>query len=209
MSDDLATLTDKLQALLLDDGTLFPDATCTAAIRQALHQFNSQLPNTGATTIDVVAGQLVYELTEALAGTEPLTIIGVYLEDVSGGDNDTPFKADIYSEDNRWFFRLKTAQSSDTLIVRYTLPHTVEDLDSATESTLTPVPGADAARRRRHAHLLHGRCRRDRKPAAGQQDVQQLWRSRRQVPEGIRLRHPRHATAKDASHSNPRCPGME
>ncbi len=138
MSDDLATLTDKLQALLLDDGTLFPDATCTAAIRQALHQFNSQLPNTGATTIDVVAGQLVYELTEALAGTEPLTIIGVYLEDVSGGDNDTPLKADIYSEDNRWFFRLKTAQSSDTLLVRYTLPHTVEDLDSATESTLTP-----------------------------------------------------------------------
>jgi len=134
---NLAALTDQLQALLMDDGTLFPDASCTAAIRQALRTYNTLLPNTGATTIDVVSGQLVYELTEALAGTEPLSIIGIYLEDATGGDNDTPLPADVYSEDNRLFFRLKAASSGTTLIARYTLAHTVDDLDSATETTLS------------------------------------------------------------------------
>ena len=137
MSDSLTTLQDKLQALMMDDGTLFPDATCTAALRQALRTFNSLLPRTGATTIDVVSGQLVYELTEALASATVLNITGIYLEDPTGGDNDTPLQADVYVEDERYFFRLKTASGGTTMIVRYSCPHIINGLDSEVLSTLS------------------------------------------------------------------------
>ena len=73
MSDSLTTLTTKLQALLMDGGTLFTSTTCTAAIRQALSRINVRMPIHAGTLIDTVADQYEYELTTALAGAVPST----------------------------------------------------------------------------------------------------------------------------------------
>jgi hypothetical protein len=136
MADTLTQLITKLQPLLYDNGTLFTTPTCTAAIRQALLELNIRIPQHMATTIDVVAGQYVYELTDALAGATPLTIIDVLLEDPTGKENDVSLDFDSYIEDERWFFRLHSPQSSGKLVVDFTQAHTVSGLDSATESTL-------------------------------------------------------------------------
>ncbi len=139
MPDTLAQLTDKLQAILLDDATLFPDATCTAAIRQALKALNLRVPIHMAATVDVVAGQYVYELTEAEAGAVPINIYDVLLESTAVDDYEIPLEHDYYTEDERHFFRLRTPQGSGTLLVRFSQAHTISGLDSATESTLTPI----------------------------------------------------------------------
>jgi hypothetical protein len=137
MSDSLTTLVSKLQALLMDDGTLFTTGTCTAALRHALSRVNLQIPVLAGTLVDVVADQYEYELTTALAGATPLTITDVLLSDPAGAEYDTSLPFDSFIEDERWFIRLRTPQAAgEQLIVRYTLAHTVNGLDSATESTL-------------------------------------------------------------------------
>jgi hypothetical protein len=138
MSDSLTTLVSKLQAVLLDDGTVFSTATCTAAIRHALSRLNFRIPIQGGTLIDTVADQYEYELTSALAGAAPLTITAVLRKDPDGNTYDVPLKFSPYSEDERFFFRLETPEPADEqMIVRFTQYHTVNGLDSATESTLT------------------------------------------------------------------------
>jgi len=138
MSDTLTTLTSKLQALLMDSGTLFTSGTCTAAIRHALSQVNLHMPIHAGTLIDTVADQYEYEVTDALAGTVPLTITDVLLADPSGGEYDTSLDFDSFQEDEDWFIRLRTPQAADEqLIVRFTQAHTISGLDSATESTLS------------------------------------------------------------------------
>jgi hypothetical protein len=138
MSDSLTTLTTKLQALLMDGGTLFTSTTCTAAIRQALGQLNIRMPIHAGTLIDTVADQYEYELTTALAGATPLTVTDVLLADPSGGEYDVPLTFEHFIEDERWFIRLETPQAAGgSLIVRFSQAHTINGLDSATESTLT------------------------------------------------------------------------
>ena len=137
MADSLTTLISKLQALLLDDGTLFSAGTCTAAIRHALNQVNLRIPIHAGALLEAVADQYEYELTTALAGANPLTITDVLLADPAGGEYDVPLGFDHFSEDERWFVRLAVPQAAgEQLIVRYTLAHTVNGLDGATESTL-------------------------------------------------------------------------
>jgi hypothetical protein len=137
MSDNLTTLTTKLQALLMDGGTLFTSTTCTAAIRQALGQLNLRMPIHAGTLIDTVDGLYVYELTAALAGATPLTVTDVLLADPSGGEYDVPLTFEHYIEDERWFIRLETPQAGNgSLIVRFSQAHTINGLDSETESTL-------------------------------------------------------------------------
>jgi hypothetical protein len=136
MADTLAQLTTKLQALLLDNGTLFTATTCTAAIRQALKTMNLRLPIQAAVYVDIVTGQYVYELTPALAGDVPYQIYDVLIADPSGGDYDQSVPFEQYTEDERLFFRLRFPYASGQLLVRYTLLHTINGLDSATESTL-------------------------------------------------------------------------
>jgi hypothetical protein len=138
MSDSLTTLITKLQALLMDGGTLFTSTTCTAAIRQALSQVNLRMPIHAGTLIDAVVEKYEYELTDALAGAVPLTILDVLLADASGGEYDVPLTFEPFIEDERWFMRLETPQAADQqLIVRFCQAHTINGLDSATESTLT------------------------------------------------------------------------
>ncbi len=139
MADTLAQLTDKLQALLMDGGTLFTDATCQAAIRQALKTLNLHIPIHAAVTIDAVPTQSVYELPPADAGATPLTIYDVLREDTVLSDYEHHLDHDVYSEDERLFFRLRCPQASGTLLVRYALAHTIPGLDSETEGTLTPL----------------------------------------------------------------------
>jgi hypothetical protein len=136
--DTLTQLIAKLQPLLLDNGTLFTTATCTSAIRQALLAMNLQLPVNAAVTMPIVAGQYVYELTDALAGATPIAISDVLLENASVADMETSLDFDSYIEDERWFLRLRTPApiANVNLLVRFTQPHTINGLDSATESTL-------------------------------------------------------------------------
>lgn len=137
MADSLTTLISKLQALFMDDGTLFSTATCTAAIRHALLHLNLSVPVQGGTLIDSVADQHEYELTDALAGATPLSITDVLLADPSGGEYDLPVVFRDFSEDERWFIRLEQPiAAGNQMIVRFTQAHTVNGLDGAAESTL-------------------------------------------------------------------------
>jgi hypothetical protein len=137
MADTLTQLVAKLQAVLLDDGTVFSTATCTACIRHALNRTNIRYPIQGGTLIDTVANQYEYELTSALAGASPLTITDVLLQDPAGAQYDVPLTFRQFSEDERYFFRLETTLPANRhMIVRFTQAHTISGLDSATESTL-------------------------------------------------------------------------
>ncbi len=134
MADTLAQLTDKVQATLFDDGSLFPDANVTAAARLALQDINRSCPQHAATTLTSVADQLVYELNDADPAAASLTDI------VLEGDNDIdePLKFYGFVEDGRWFFRLAASQpAGETLRAHYSLPHTLNGLDGAADSTLT------------------------------------------------------------------------
>lgn len=135
MSDSLTALISKVQALLGDNGTLFTTATCTAALRQALHEWNLRVPIHAAITITGVTDQHEYELSDedSLAAE----IIDVLRQGDNNDELDISLDFDQYIEDERVFFRLRhPLTTSDTLIVRYTLDHTINGLDSATESTI-------------------------------------------------------------------------
>lgn len=134
MSDTLTQLIAKVQALLLDNGTLFTTATCTAAIRQALKDFNLRAPSHAADTVEAVTEQYEYELEEITAQQ----ILDVLKQGTDlYADQSTSLGFDAYFEDDRPFFRLRAPEATGSiLIVRYTLPYTISGLDSATTSTL-------------------------------------------------------------------------
>jgi hypothetical protein len=135
MSDTLTTLISKVQAVLGDDGTIFSTATLTAAIRQALSEWNMRAPVHAATTITGVDDQYEYELTDYDANA--VEIFDVLKQGDNNGELDISLTHDAYIEDERLFFRLRhPVTSSDTLIARYTLQQTINGLDSATESTI-------------------------------------------------------------------------
>ncbi len=136
MTASLTTLITSVQALLLDSGTNYTTATCTAAIRQALKEFNDVAPRFAAETLAVVADQHEYELTGGDFDTGVLGVIGVYLND-DDGDDDTPLAFEDWTEDNRSYIRLKEAQTAgENLLVRFTTLNTINGLDSAVESTI-------------------------------------------------------------------------
>ncbi len=134
MTDTLTQLIAKLQALLLDDGTRFDTPTCTAAIRQALKVYNQYAPIHAGDLMDTVLGQKEYELDVPTA----LDIVDVLRQGKDAyAEDHVSLDFDRYFEDGRPFFRLRVAEpTSNTLIVRYTLPHTISGLDSSTDSTL-------------------------------------------------------------------------
>jgi hypothetical protein len=134
MSDTLAQLITKLQALLLGDATTFSTATCTAAIRQALKNLNLSIPQHVTENIDAVAEQYDYELSDQAA----LQIVDVLRE---GTDTYNQYNVslpfDAYFEDDRPFFRLRFPEAAPTVILaRYTKPYTINGLDSETDSTM-------------------------------------------------------------------------
>ncbi len=135
MSDNLTALITRAQAQLLDNGTLFSTAAMTAAFRSALARFNQSAPIWAASLVDAVEDQHVYELA-AVDFSGLLDVVGVWENDADG-DEDEPLAFDWYFEDNRPFVRLREALSSGSLLVRFSLPHTVNGLAAASTSTLT------------------------------------------------------------------------
>jgi hypothetical protein len=136
MTDSLTTLISRVQAGLGDDGTIFTTALCTAAIREALRQFNNVAPIHSATLITGVDNQYEYELSDydSLA----IKILDILRQGDNADELDISITYDPYSEDERIFFRLRQpVTGSDTIIARYTTNHTVNGLDSATESTIS------------------------------------------------------------------------
>ena len=119
--------------MFIDDATRFTTATCTAAIRQALKDFNAAAPVRAAETQAVVSGQYEYELTDI----NTLQVLDVLLEGTdTAGEDHQPLPFSPFFEDARAWIRLQTSLGSGNLIIRYLIPHTVSGLDSATESTL-------------------------------------------------------------------------
>jgi hypothetical protein len=136
MADTLTQLIAKVQALLLDTGSSYTTATCTAAIRQALKEFNDVAPRFAAETIDVVSGQREYELTGGDFNAGVLGVLSVHLFD-DGGDDDEELGYTDYTLDNRVFIRLEEDQQvGELLLVGFSTPNTISGLDSATESTI-------------------------------------------------------------------------
>jgi hypothetical protein len=134
MPDTLTQLIAKVQAQLLDGGTLFTTATCTAAIRQALAHINRHAPQQQAVTITTVAAQREYELSDEDAAATLIT--DVLLQ--GSNDDRTSLHYFAYVEDGRWFFRLASPLAAGrTLDILYTRPHTITGLDGAGDSTLT------------------------------------------------------------------------
>jgi hypothetical protein len=137
MTDTLTQLISKVQALLLDDTSRFTTVTCTAAIRQALKLFNQCAPIHAGDLVDTVEGQKEYELDVPTA----MDIVDVLRQGKDAyGEDHVSLDFDKYFEDGRPFFRLRIAEpTSNTLIVRYTIPHTISGLDSSTDSTLSAL----------------------------------------------------------------------
>jgi len=136
MSDSLTTLIGKVQNLLGDaSGTYFTTAIVTAAVRQALTEFNLRLPQMLAVTVTGINNQYEYELTEDSTATK---IIDVLLRGTdSAQDVSTSLTFDQYIEDERIFYRLRIPRTtSDTLIIRYIANQTINGLDSQVESTI-------------------------------------------------------------------------
>ena len=134
MADTLTQLIAKVQAQLLDAGTLFTAATVTAAARQALADLNRAAPLQAAELITAIADQKEYELSDA--DPAALLVTDVMLED--GGDLSTELPFYSFIQDGRVFFRLREAQlAGDDILVHYAKPHTISGLDSSTDSTLT------------------------------------------------------------------------
>lgn len=134
MSSTLTALITKLQTQLLDNGTLFTTPTCTVGFREALRVFNYWAPIHAATIIDVVAGQKEYALNDATF-TTLFDILGIWQKDETH-EEDKLLTYDAYFEDNLPFIRLRDALASGHLIVRYSTPHTIFGLDSATDGIL-------------------------------------------------------------------------
>jgi hypothetical protein len=135
MTDTLTTIISKCQASLLDTGTLFTTATITAACRQALKDFNLRAPVFHGELVDAVSEQKDYVL-DTIIFENLINVIDVLLWD-DGGDDYEPLLFDHYFEDAAPIIRLRTPRTDgEFLVVRYTMPYTVNGLDSAVESTL-------------------------------------------------------------------------
>jgi len=137
MTATLATLIDNTQAALSDTAaTYFSDALITAALRAALMEVNERAPIHAGDLVTVIADQKEYEVTDF--DTEAIAVLDVLKQDADGED-DEPLTYDAYTEDARVFFRLREAEASGTLVVRYTQPHTINGLDSQTSSTVQAI----------------------------------------------------------------------
>ena len=135
MTASLTTLITRAQATLGDDGTYFTTALLTAAARLALSDFNERAPVHAGDLIDGVTDQHEYEVSAI--DDRATSIIGVWRQDPDENEHDFPLIYDPYSEDERLWFRLRTSVTNDDiLIVRFTIPHTINGLDSETESTI-------------------------------------------------------------------------
>lgn len=137
MAKTLTELIANLQAQLIDDGTRFTTATCTAALRACLKDVNLRAPINAATRIDAVSNQKEYELTDE--DSRSLSILDILKWDDQYAENHTPLSYDAYYEDDRLFFRLRDSLSSGEILARYTLPHTISGLDSETDSTPSAI----------------------------------------------------------------------
>ena len=136
MSDSLSQLITRVQKLLLDSGTNYSTDTCTAAIRQALKEYNQVAPVFAGTLVNTVANQIEYELESTEFG-DALSVISVSLYDSTGNDGDTPLDYVDFWQDNRLYIRLFEAQAADQhLNIRYAIANTISGLDSASESTI-------------------------------------------------------------------------
>src|SRR5690242_15777318 len=108
MSDSLTTLIGKVQNILGDaTGTYFTTAVCTAAIRQALSEWNLRAPIYAGTTITGVNNQYEYELSDEDSAS--CEIIDVLLQGTDAAhDESVSLDFDQYLEDERLFFRLRS-----------------------------------------------------------------------------------------------------
>jgi hypothetical protein len=136
MSDTLAQLITKLQALLLGDSTTFSIDTCTAAIRQALLKLNLAIPQRATETQATASELYEYELEDSTA----LQVLDVLREGLDTyADINISLAFDVYFVDDRPFIRLRVPQSDgQTLIIQYLKPYEINGLDGSTDSTLPP-----------------------------------------------------------------------
>ena len=136
MADTLAQLITKVQNILGDaSGTYFTTAIVTAGIRQALSEWNMRAPVHAAITITAAADQYEYELTDE--DPNSCEIMDVLERGDNNNELDISVDYDQYIEDERVFFRLRRpVDAGGIIIVRYTIYHTINGLDSQVESTL-------------------------------------------------------------------------
>lgn len=135
MTDSLTTLISKVQGLLGDDGTIFDTTVCTSSAREALKTYNQYLPVHAGDLIDAVSRQHEYDVTAA--DDRAISILDVLLQGTDNNELDVPLTFDPYDEDERLWFRLRSPQATgQTLIVRYTIPQTINGLDAEIETTI-------------------------------------------------------------------------
>ena len=131
----LATLRDRVEAILQDSTNLtWSTADIDEAIRQALHRYQQVSPR-----------ETITALTLAAAGREvDISSLTGYLEvrrvwwDYDSSDPEHPPNwrdFEVWPGDLLWINDTQEPASGDKVRVWYTLPHTLEDLDSATATT--------------------------------------------------------------------------
>lgn len=141
----LTAYIDRVQAALMDDGTIFTDAAVTEALRSALGEYSDACPNSRETVLTLAAAGREIALS-SLAGLRAVTRVWWPYDAVD--ETWPPNRARRYTlgwDDGAPNLFLEAddgaqPQAGDQVRLWYTLPHTIQLLDGA---AATSVPDAD------------------------------------------------------------------
>lgn len=129
MANDLVSYTALVQGLLEADTNRFPQATVTAALRQAIDDYSRLVPILEYATIAAVLDQQNYNLTTLTNLIHPYDVL----------DNNGDPLAFFYYRLNGstpYIFIFPSVPAVGNIIIRYTKLQTLKDLDSAATTTI-------------------------------------------------------------------------
>jgi len=129
MANDLVSYTLIVQGLLEANTTRFPQATVTAALRQAIDEYNRHVPWLESGTITAVANQQDYSLSALTGLIMPYDVLD---------ENGSPISFYSYRQDGvtPYIFIAPAQPAGDVITIRYTKLNTLKDLDSASTTTI-------------------------------------------------------------------------
>jgi hypothetical protein len=121
---------------LLDDAALarYTNVQVDAALRQALAAYQNARPLVRTYSVD---GTGDYQITMP-DGFDAIAVTEVYLD--NSDDPPTPLTFYAFLRDEQWIVQTTgyLVSATESLLVTYTLPHTIDDLDSAAGTTIPP-----------------------------------------------------------------------
>ena len=139
MATTLATLRDRVEAALQDDtNAIWATADIDEAIRQALAEFSRVLPARAIVSVTLAAAGREVDVSSI---TGYIDIVRVWWDYDSTDPAHPPHwrTFELWPGDIVYINDDDEPAIADVVRIWYTYPHTIEDLDSATATTLAPA----------------------------------------------------------------------